>query len=458
MQKYYEILGLSQGASQGEIKKAYFRLVREYSPEKHPEEFREIREAYEVLKDAEELGPSFPIPEDPWAVRFLRLIREYEKKCDFVMFRNACEEALNLFPEEIQFQYLLAVAQRKAGNTGKAVKTSEALVKKDPGNKWYWRELALACIERGFTRKAFPYIMKAFEMGCVDNDFLLVSSIACNEMGEDEAGVKLLLALVEKDKRWKREEIPEILEAYMGLFIMRIHTEAGLGECFRLFLEFLRQYSMYLEENMDVLLTIITTVSFLTTEKKEYDEDLNKIIQMIQSFCHSSESQELFAVFQTEMLLNRIYKDERLGDTIKGGVQAYFDMKLDHELRTFAELDMKLCMLKERNEILPQLEILEKEYLVFYEKIRDFAEKLKSDKIMGYKDAMQRQYASLTQYVGGGRYFELYPEEKIRSFGRVVYESDELQPYVREEKKIGRNDPCPCGSGRKYKHCCIKKG
>jgi SWIM/SEC-C metal-binding protein len=24
------------------------------------------------------------------------------------------------------------------------------------------------------------------------------------------------------------------------------------------------------------------------------------------------------------------------------------------------------------------------------------------------------------------------------------------------EKKVGRNDPCPCGSGRKYKKCCGK--
>ncbi|HOE94294.1 MAG TPA: SEC-C metal-binding domain-containing protein [Candidatus Cryptobacteroides sp.] len=24
---------------------------------------------------------------------------------------------------------------------------------------------------------------------------------------------------------------------------------------------------------------------------------------------------------------------------------------------------------------------------------------------------------------------------------------------VKAEKKIGRNDPCPCGSGKKYKHC-----
>lgn len=30
------------------------------------------------------------------------------------------------------------------------------------------------------------------------------------------------------------------------------------------------------------------------------------------------------------------------------------------------------------------------------------------------------------------------------------------QPYIREEPRIGRNDPCPCGSGKKYKKCCMK--
>ncbi|MBP3231426.1 MAG: preprotein translocase subunit SecA [Anaerovibrio sp.] len=32
-------------------------------------------------------------------------------------------------------------------------------------------------------------------------------------------------------------------------------------------------------------------------------------------------------------------------------------------------------------------------------------------------------------------------------------EDTKKQPYVKEEK-IGRNDPCPCGSGKKYKNCC----
>ena len=30
------------------------------------------------------------------------------------------------------------------------------------------------------------------------------------------------------------------------------------------------------------------------------------------------------------------------------------------------------------------------------------------------------------------------------------------KPIVREEPKVGRNDPCPCGSGKKYKKCCGK--
>ena len=30
-------------------------------------------------------------------------------------------------------------------------------------------------------------------------------------------------------------------------------------------------------------------------------------------------------------------------------------------------------------------------------------------------------------------------------------------PIVREEPKVGRNDPCPCGSGKKYKKCCGAK-
>lgn len=40
--------------------------------------------------------------------------------------------------------------------------------------------------------------------------------------------------------------------------------------------------------------------------------------------------------------------------------------------------------------------------------------------------------------------------------GRWIYVEGEIIPetVIRDGPKVGRNDPCPCGSGKKYKKCC----
>ncbi len=44
----------------------------------------------------------------------------------------------------------------------------------------------------------------------------------------------------------------------------------------------------------------------------------------------------------------------------------------------------------------------------------------------------------------------LEPSAHVSSARPTLYGT----PFVRETPKIGRNDPCPCGSGKKYKRCC----
>ncbi len=64
--------------------------------------------------------------------------------------------------------------------------------------------------------------------------------------------------------------------------------------------------------------------------------------------------------------------------------------------------------------------------------------------------ALQAQHAEASGFagaeaLGGGAMAGAGPE------GALPLESH--TPFVRAERKVGRNEPCPCGSGKKYKHC-----
>lgn len=54
----------------------------------------------------------------------------------------------------------------------------------------------------------------------------------------------------------------------------------------------------------------------------------------------------------------------------------------------------------------------------------------------------------------GDRWFFVDGESHVHEEGQGHHHHDPIEPIVRESPKVGRNDPCPCGSGKKSKKCC----
>lgn len=60
-----KILGLGDSAGEEEIRAAYLRKVKEHPPERSPEEFEKIRDAYEALRDPRRRMRNMLLAADP---------------------------------------------------------------------------------------------------------------------------------------------------------------------------------------------------------------------------------------------------------------------------------------------------------------------------------------------------------------------------------------------------------
>ena len=67
----------------------------------------------------------------------------------------------------------------------------------------------------------------------------------------------------------------------------------------------------------------------------------------------------------------------------------------------------------------------------------------------------------VAKYEVQGNMFEHHETATFRKDGDTWFYLDgEIhgqEPFRREQPKVGRNEPCPCGSGKKYKQCCLKR-
>lgn len=80
-----------------------------------------------------------------------------------------------------------------------------------------------------------------------------------------------------------------------------------------------------------------------------------------------------------------------------------------------------------------------------------FIKQLKKSSADGKKTARILE-EEMNQYNNIMDFEDDWTDDELEDF--MLQEIRKKEPYVKTEPKIGRNDPCPCGSGKKYKKCC----
>ncbi|MCD8330488.1 MAG: DnaJ domain-containing protein [Lachnospiraceae bacterium] len=458
---YYAVLGLEPGADAKEIKRAYFRLVKKYSPEKDPERFQEIRRAYEYLSDPRHQGEPenmVELPDDPTAEKLYDWISQCIDEEDWKRAINTAEQAIHIFGEAEAFLAALADAQRWAGHTGKAARSYEKLIERYPDKLSYRGDLAMTYRERGYAKKALEAFREAYALGYRDMDFLSSYGDHCGDRGCPEEGEQVIREMIRVGREDLKENLEDVLEGYARDLLARGDDEtdwdAYLGE----WDDFIGEAAPYMDEyEEEFYVTTMTLLTVLSHAKYKDTEKMQALVRKVRGCFPDSSMEDEWNNMESACRWYRLKNDDRFSDVVKQAAEVFSENDLNATERRFAGLDTNLRLLEVWLEVRPELMLLEKEYPEEYEALRDLVDRMDHvQDVERFRARMLKEYDRLAPQFDRHLYYEEYPERRSGTYTEV-WNSDEQGEYRRTGKKIGRNEPCPCGSGKKYKNCCGRR-
>lgn len=106
-----------------------------------------------------------------------------------------------------------------------------------------------------------------------------------------------------------------------------------------------------------------------------------------------------------------------------------------------------------------ELDYVKKQYPHAYLLVEPFLEETEKDPEKKQEELLHELY----RFNRGGYSIETFRNSLESAYQKLAGDAEDRQanlvhggsaPYRRGHAKIGRNDPCPCGSGKKYKNCC----
>lgn len=269
------------------------------------------------------------------------------------------------------------------------------------------------------------------------------------------------------------EETKHIPSARMldGAFQNLIYLDVTLGngkypEDIKLYYDFLEQAELT-EDMQECLAGNIAYFSSLMSNKW-YRPLFLEFITHIQEkgFLSSGRTAAVLEEAFTAWESYAYHEDRRITQMMEAYLAADFarrhsaDLLISKEERSRAEalaLTYEWYMCQYAPEHMEEVHYVETAYPHSYARSKDFFENVKSNPI----DTAEKTEDKLYTYVNIKTSRQEFHESMHRAYKRAcegkkepVYVYDGTESYRRMASKVGRNDPCPCGSGKKYKKCC----
>ena len=465
----YEQLGIEPTASQQHIKKAYFRLVRQFTPEKAPDDFIRIRKAYEVLSNEADrtaydtrLSQYTDMPEEISAI--ILAAEEMGMKG----LRNDAVKLLeeSEYASHNDVQCALCQQYLDWDKSGKAVKIIEKLIAKNEGNANYLRMAVKAYIARGWDKKAHEARkrLEQIDSGNEENS----AALLFNETQTHPSLLGITIEMIEK----KGGKAP-LLCAH-SLRNMLLQTYSTIDDFRRqLMLESMGKSVVSLWDDPLFAAQKLTehTVDFSSHKRERvyslledilqgmYQEDCYSILPFIDQIIENTRSEKLYE--------SQEYITTSAGyiawEAVQSGIpKILVSLPLMH-VWSQSEIisdDYKMDFLNEV--VMLEFDVLVRHQFLtpyiqrfqshpFYQQAADFFNMVLQSSEGEIQNETRKR---LNQAMKTGSRFTLEWLGEDDEFDDINVTSNRQTPV--RVTKIGRNDPCPCGSGKKYKKCCQK--
>ena len=470
MKNYYEILNIDQKASEQELKRAYFKQVKIQTPEKDPEGFKLLRIAYETLKDKtkrNEYDKKIDVPS-----HFANQLFEAQTLLEQYQYDNAIKQLQQLFaqfPEEPQLAIALGNAFIAKGNTGKGVTHFEKMASQFPKDQDVQLALANAYKERGFVNKAFVQYETALSLNR-KNPVAWHASLSFRAEEYYYAVFDFFEEAMKIDESmFVKQEFSAYLIAIRTLFNRNHYNEdtvyyEKMVHYFKLYLKGMRLYgeipsddyvtvlnlAYNLEDKNGILLNHQDLIYFQRKKHEFFNEDPQVL--------------EKVNLLEKAVKLDLFFDDSRLSPCIKNIISIHFyefeeDSPLEETLFKFIPLYEKRQFLTNVSAYESEIEFLKKEYAFAYEMEENFFKRalnpLQKDGIYRKIQSEWLKFKKKNPQLAEQMPHIIFQAERKRRKDAMTYNAQSASiSQQRKSEKIGRNDPCSCGSGKKYKRCC----